>query len=99
EVKFVQENEQLAVLIVEGLRSFLQMPMYFSISNDGQSEQRTYLPVYILNDDGETADARSLREAITSFTDGSFRFAFGIILERAESSFPKHNLIHHVQCK
>lgn len=100
ERKFVQENLAIAVQITDGLREYLGMPNSFeSREGDGRIHYKAYLPVYSVDDDGATHDENYLGSAITHLTDGSFRFGFGVILERAEGAFPKHNLIMKVDCK
>ncbi|OOY20408.1 hypothetical protein BMI86_07590 [Thioclava sp. DLFJ5-1] len=99
EHQYVQENETLAMLIVNGLREYLEMPASYPRKEDRTTSYKSYTPFFSLDEDGNTEERPILRDAISHFSDGSFKFAFGVILERSEGAFPKHNLILHVECK
>lgn len=95
---YVNENERLAQLIVNGLRNYLGMPKSFLHRDCEATLYKSYLPLFRIDDDGGTEEERSFSRAVSHFSDGSFRFAFGVILEVSEATFPKHNLILHVKC-
>lgn len=94
---YLRENENLARLIVFGFRDFLDAPSFFEPMNeDGRT--RSYFPFFQIGQDGDSeTDEVSITKAITHGADGTFEFAFGIILERGENSFPKRNLIMKVE--
>ncbi len=94
EKKFCDENLILATLIVNGLRDFLEMPKNFQ----SNGETKCYTPLYNLDEEENTSEVRFLHDAITHASDGSFRFGLGVILEKAEGEFPKHNLIIKIYC-
>lgn len=98
EHQYTQENENLARLIVDGLREYLDMPNSYESFSNGTISFESYTPFYKLDEDGNTKEAQFPR-ALSHFSDGSFRFAFGVILERAEGAYPKQNLILKVKCK
>ncbi|MGR3315504.1 hypothetical protein [Roseovarius indicus] len=100
ERQFVEENRVLARLLTQGLQEFLEMPQSYTIPAGTGSRRDLYIKYYSLDEEGERSkEAVSLHEAITHLTDGSFRFAFGISLERQEGSFPKFDIILRVDCK
>lgn len=99
EQQYVEENERLAVLIVAGLREYLGMPQSFPRREGNTTYMQSYTPLYKLDADGDTEEKKALQDALSHHSDGSFKFAFGVILEKAENAFPKHNIILHVECK
>lgn len=99
ERSFVDENEKLARLIVNGLSTYLGIPDTFEHRVGEVIHYKSYLPFFRINDDESTEEELSLSRAISHFSDGSFRFAFGVTLEVAEATFPKQSLILHVKCK
>ncbi len=94
EKKFCDENVLLATLIVNGLRDFLEMPRNFQ----SNGETKSYTPFYNLDEEENTSEVPFLQNALTHVSDGSFRFGLGVILEKAEVEFPKHNLIIIIRC-
>jgi hypothetical protein len=100
ERKFVTENEAIANQIVSGLREYLEMPLTFpSPEIGGGTLHKSYTPLYSVDENGETTEANFLAAALTHLTDGTFRFAFGVVLERAAGAFPKKKLIVNVVCR
>lgn len=99
ERQFVQENEALAQLIVIGLRDYLDMPQSFPRQEGATTYSQSYTPFFSVDEDGNTEQKRVWMDALSHRSDGSFKFAFGVILERAQGAFPKHNLILNVECK
>lgn len=99
EHNFVFENEQLALSIVNGLREYLNMPNNYQIDENNNIIKKSYTPFYSVDEDDNVHEEQFYRDAISHSSDGSFSFAFGIILERVENSFPKYNLIVRVECK
>ncbi|UWP88376.1 hypothetical protein [Aliiroseovarius crassostreae] len=99
ERQYVQENQTLALLIVNGLRDYLEMPASFPRKDGDVTYTQSYTPFFSVDEDGNTEEKDFYMDALSHFSDGSFKFAFGVILERAEGAFPKHNLILHVECK
>ncbi|QFT63855.1 hypothetical protein [Roseivivax sp. THAF30] len=99
ERKYVEENQALALLIVNGLRDYLEMPKSFSRKEGNTTYSQSYTPFFSVDEDGNTEEEKFFMDALSHLSDGSFKFAFGVILERSEGAFPKHNLILHVECK
>ncbi|WP_156943961.1 hypothetical protein [Roseivivax isoporae] len=98
EIQFVQENQALALLIVHGLRDYLEMPKSFRRKEGSTTYDQSYTPFFSVDEDGNTEEESFFEDALSHLTDGSFKFAFGVILERAEGDLPKKNLILNVEC-
>lgn len=99
ERQYIQENENLALLIVNGLREYLGMPNSFQRVEGTITHHESYTPFYRINEDGDFTKENFLMEALSHFTDGSFTFAFGVILEPTEGSRRKHSLILKAKCE
>jgi len=65
------------------------MPKSYEINNGGPAQRKIYISFYKLDEHDNTTEALLYIDAISHLTDGSFKFGFGIILERQEKSFPK----------
>lgn len=96
--KYVRQNESIARAIVDGFSKYAGIPARYE-QHTGQSVQsRPYMPVYSINDHGDTKPASFLEDALSHNADGEFSFAFGVTLERQEGAFPKHVTIFPVKC-
>lgn len=96
---YIRENESFARAIVYGFGEYAEMPKIYEMPSSGITEKRTYLPVYSIDENGETKREKTLQDAITHKSDGQFNFGFGVTLERQEGAFPKHTALFKVDCR
>lgn len=98
EKKYVDENQRLTQLIVNGLRDYLEMPKSYEKPKGSFTEFKSYTPFYKMDEFGNTSEVPLFIDAISHLTDGTFNFAFGVILEKEDGKFPKRNIIFKVYC-
>ena len=78
------------------------MPSHYEDIHDRQ-KTNPYLTIYQCADQPDTSETKFVQagfhKAVSHFSDGSFNFGMGIILESAPDTFPKTNLRLKVECQ
>ena len=106
ERRFVEENESLALQIVDGFREYLEAPSTFEVKTAKGIKIETYTSFHPYSEPNDLAedtsendsDSEFFTHALTHKFDGTFKFGFGIVLEREAGNFPKRKLKMNVVC-
>ena len=92
--KYVNENGQIALSIGNGFRNYVGLPITFQTHNGPEG----YIRWFKIDENEEVEKVDFFDRAVTSFSDGTFNFAFAVALERSEDSFPKNFQVLRVFC-
>lgn len=98
------ENFNFARALANGFRDYLGLPTTFknpALPKPGEHYQPNlpYVVFREVKDDGSTEEVAFPPDAITSFWDGRFRFAFAIRLDHSEGHFPKQPFVFKIECR
>ncbi|WP_103173728.1 hypothetical protein [Paracoccus sp. SY] len=100
EREFMRDNEAFAHKLVFGLRDYLDAPKSFSERDGDTTYSRNYVAFYEREQYGDKWKRVDHHlDAIEHLNDGTFSFRFGLALERAEGSYPKHFFVFDAKCK
>lgn len=95
---FIEEDTRFAVLIANGFRDYMGMPKHYERTSGATTKFESYVPFYSLRDDDTFKEESFWGDAIGHYSDGTFEFGVGIVLEPAPNGNPKQILQIKIEC-